>query len=573
MLEQLENFKFKFIMKKIMILMLSICLTSCSFFNSGKQLKLIPYIQKGKYGYFNLEGKIVINPQFEFATTFREGLALVKTTGENGKWGYIDEDGKFVINASYKDATVFQEGTAWVVNENSAPTAIDKDGEVKFILKDAEQVRLFSDGLAAYSKSDSTSTLWGFVDKDGKQIINPQFYEVKNFIDGKCAVKNKEGKWGYINKTGKIVINYQFDEAEKFNDGSAIVFLDEKAGVIDEAGKYVINPQFQSISSDKDKYLVYQDEKAGWCDSEGKFIINPQFDYASNFQDFDLACVKSGDKYGYINKDGKIMINPQFDDASQFFNDVAIVKSGEKYGLIDSEGKYIVNPQFDEIGYDVYAFLNDNSIKNSVQTDYLDVNEILKVINVNSPENLTFNDSFQSILNKTNKTLDDFSSYSDINILFENKVINRNASYSFGFMGKLKAINDYDYSYYVANGNPIGFIYSINLTGRAYGKSESIQKSFEKKLANYSLVKKGYISNLYTSVYKSSNNYVVISSTSSGNVLIYVMNKDYEIGSYLEKIVDKKSDGLESEAAAAPEATYSDYAADTTAVDTTAYYD
>jgi hypothetical protein len=53
-------------------------------------------------------------------------------------------------------------------------------------------------------------------------------------------------------------------------------------------------------------------------------------------------------------------------------------------------------------------------------------------------------------------------------------------------------------------------------------------------------------------------------------VLIYVMNKDYEIGSYLEKIVDKKSDGLESEAAAAPEATNSDYAADTTAVDTTA---
>ena len=68
-------------------------LVGCSFFTSSKDIELIPYAQKDKYGYFNLEGKIVINPQFAFATAFREDLALVKTTGEKGKWGYIDESG------------------------------------------------------------------------------------------------------------------------------------------------------------------------------------------------------------------------------------------------------------------------------------------------------------------------------------------------------------------------------------------------------------------------------------------------------------------------------------------------
>ena len=127
-------------------------LVGCSFFKSSKDIELIPYTQKDKYGYFDLEGKIVINPQFAVATAFREDLALVKTTGENGKWGFIDKEGKFVINATYKDATVFQEGLAWVVSENTAPTAIDKKGEIKFTLKDAEQVRLFSEDLAAFSK-------------------------------------------------------------------------------------------------------------------------------------------------------------------------------------------------------------------------------------------------------------------------------------------------------------------------------------------------------------------------------------------------------------------------------------
>jgi hypothetical protein len=206
-------------MKNFLMLLMSVLLVGCNLFNSSKKIELIPFLQKDKYGYFDLEGKIVINPQFQYASAFRNGIALVKTTGDEGKWGYIDKDGKFVINATYKDATVFQEGIAWVVSENSIPTAIDPKGEIKFTLKDAENVRLFSDELAAFSKPDSTSTIWGFVDKSGNQVVSPQFTEVGDFSNDKCAVKNKEGKWGFIDKSGKIIINYQFDSAEKFVDG------------------------------------------------------------------------------------------------------------------------------------------------------------------------------------------------------------------------------------------------------------------------------------------------------------------------------------------------------------------
>lgn len=558
-------------MRKILMILMSLFLTGCSFFKSSKELDLIPFIQKEKYGYFDLEGKIIINPQFQFATTFREGLALVKTTGENGKWGYIDKDGKFVINATYKDATVFQEGIAWVVSENTAPTAIDRNGEIKFTLKDAEEVRLFSDDLAAYSKTDSTKTIWGFVDKSGKQIVNPQFEEVGNFNDGKCAVKNKEGKWGYIDKSGKIIINYQFDIAQKFMDGKAIVYLDDKAGVIDEEGKYIINPQFQYAFSDNDKYLIIQDEKTGWCDNKGKFIINPQFDSADIFGENELANVKSGDKFGYIDKNGKILINPQFDEASQFIGEVAIVKTGEKYGLIDKEGKYVVNPQFEEIGYDVFSYLNDDSVKYSVNSDYLDVDAILKVVNINNPEKLSFEDSFQVILNKLNKSIDDFSAYNEVNTVFENKPINNNANYSFGFMGNVKEFNSYDYEYHVSNGNPTGFVYYINLLGKSYGKAESLQKSFEKKLNGYSLMKKGYINGIYTSVYKSNKNIVVTSSQYSSNAIFYILKPTFDISNYLNQIVENQKTTTNKDEEVA--SNNSEVAVDTVSVDTSAYYD
>src|SRR5579862_394911 len=60
----------------------------------GWKLDLFPVDVKGKWGYIDEKGKIVIEPTFESAANFTEGLAAVKA---NGKYGYIDRTGKFVI--------------------------------------------------------------------------------------------------------------------------------------------------------------------------------------------------------------------------------------------------------------------------------------------------------------------------------------------------------------------------------------------------------------------------------------------------------------------------------------------
>lgn len=529
-------------MSKLFVLLTMFLLSGCSFFNESPKIDLIPFEQDDKYGYFDLQGKVVINPQFSFASAFREDLALVATTGENPKWGFIDKKGKVVIKAIYKEATVFQEGLAWVVAENTAASAIDKNGKIKFTLDEAEEVRLFSNHLAAFSKVDSESTLWGFVDINGKQTINPQFFEVGYFKDGKCAVKNKEGKWGYIDKSGNIIINYQFDDANKFVDGRAIVRLDEQSGVIDEEGKYIINPQFQNVYLDGDRYLIRQDDKYGWCDMDGKYIINPQFTDANFFAGSKLASFKSGEKYGYINKDGQITINPQFDEASQFFGDVAIVKTGDKYGLIDPTGKYKVNPQFDDIGIDVFFYMNDLSRANSVKSDFLNTQAILKVINLNSPENLTFDDSFQTILRKKNLSADGFNAYDESHLMFKEKFINNEASYAFLVMGKLKALNYETYDYYITDEKPTGFIYLFNLSGKAEGKSEAVQRAFEEKLPSYTLIKKGYVDGAYTGVYTNTRNILITNSKNPNTPLFYILNKNFDISFYLTKIVENIDD-------------------------------
>ena len=52
-----------------------------------------------KWGYIDKSGKIVIEPQFDDASSFSEGLAAV-CLGDycplRGKWGYIDKSGEYV---------------------------------------------------------------------------------------------------------------------------------------------------------------------------------------------------------------------------------------------------------------------------------------------------------------------------------------------------------------------------------------------------------------------------------------------------------------------------------------------
>lgn len=466
--------------------------------DSISEVHLIPVKSGKEFQYIDREGKIIINPQFQNATVFRDGLALVETYGDEPKFGFITEDGKYAINAQYKEATVFSDGLAWAVAENAAPAAIDKKGELKFTLEDAEEVRIFKNGLAAFSMvNEEGEEKWGFVDKEGKVAINPQFSSVSNFSDGKCGVRNSDGKWGFIDKEGKISINYQFDGAGDFKNGKCIVTSANKDGAIDKDGKYIINPQYSDMQIDGDMFLVSQGGKWGWCDKDGKLVINPQFGEAYPFNGNKTTSVQSGKSYGYIDKDGKIIINPQFDMASPFNGKLALVVSADKIGFIDNEGKYVINPQFDDVSRDLVKYiLTGGSEYSSVNTDYFNVGAITSILNFDSPEGFTFNSTFEDVMKKYELKELSFSKYSTEKEVISRKKISNDASYNFYVLGNaFDKISLQKQSYYGSyndtelkfnkKNKPTDYAYSISLSGKGYNKEAAVISAIQRKLIGY----------------------------------------------------------------------------------------
>ena len=494
--DRFKLLKMKIHLKILSIIVLTVLIASCAkTVKESTVLNLYPVRNDSAYRYINQKGMIIINPQFKEATVFRNGLALVQVFGTKPLWGFIKEDGTFALKANYKEATVFSEDIAWVVSDNGAPKAIDLKGDSLFSLKMAKSVRIFKNGLAAFSIIvDSANLNWGFADKKGTVVIKPQFTAVGNFSEGKCAVANIAGEWGYIDQQGKIIINYQYSTANGFTNGKAIVHSGRDWGVIDDKGKFVINPQFSEMKADNDRYIVKQNDKWGWCNLAGKILIDPQFTEALPFGFNELTPVRLGEKYGFTNEKGKLVIDTQFDTALPFNGKMAWVMSKGKGGFIDKNAKYIVQPLYEAVSEDLKTYLlTGSSVYESVNTDYFDqdaiLNRLKKDITENTVDGMNFDTNMPFIYSKYKKTDADFIKNASEHKIISAERISNDATLDFFILGTPWSETykgNLGFSYTLKpNYKLSGFSYRINLTGNGIGKEDLVLKSLETAFSGY----------------------------------------------------------------------------------------
>jgi hypothetical protein len=172
------------------------------------------------YGFIDKTGKPVLEPKYQYADNFTEGMAVVEV-GE--KFGYVDTTGKLVIEPKYAAAQEFSEGLAAVVLAGDSAEKsgyIDRTGKMIIKPQFKGSVGPFSQGLALVEFPASSGPKYGFIDKTGKIKIKPRFDEVSSFFEGLAGAR-VGAKWGFINTAGKFVIKPQFDGAGDFSGGVA----------------------------------------------------------------------------------------------------------------------------------------------------------------------------------------------------------------------------------------------------------------------------------------------------------------------------------------------------------------
>jgi len=133
-------------------------------------------------GFIDKSGKVVIPAdKFVSAGRFSEGLAWVRDASTE-KYGFIDKEGAYVIEPVYDGASTFREGLAYVEKDGKAGY-IDKEGRVviPFDLLPIDNNYPepgFYNGLAA---ARGQSGRLGYIDKSGDFVIEPVYHEANPF--------------------------------------------------------------------------------------------------------------------------------------------------------------------------------------------------------------------------------------------------------------------------------------------------------------------------------------------------------------------------------------------------------
>lgn len=348
----------------------------------GAANPLFPIRKDWKWGYMNRDGKVVIEPRYDDAEPFYEGLAAVKL-GE--KWGYVDQCGKLVVSAQYAMAGRFSEGRAAVIRPRDVrwPMRVGHiDTAGKVVIKpeffggmDAE----FHDGLALVRPKGAPITgVFGFekrnryIDRSGTFAIDTVFDCATPFSDGLAKVW-KDGKTMYIDTSGNVVLDVtSFHNTGDFSEGLASVTeplkRGRKIGFINREGQVVIAPAYDRVHGFSEglaavaigwndpsfvpKGLDYVPAKWGYIDRKGKLVIEPNYWWVGSFSE-GLACVEleKGGKHGFINQVGELVIKPRFDTTWGFRNRLARVSIDNrwvKYETPHGKGKRLVHGR---IGY------------------------------------------------------------------------------------------------------------------------------------------------------------------------------------------------------------------------------
>jgi len=212
-----------------------------------------------------------------------------------------------------------------------------------------------------YSQSDTGVDLlpkkawfgrYGYVNRLGKYVLEPQYEEALPFSDFLAAVK-KDGKWGFINGEGKFVIEPRFENAFLFSDGAAAVEENGKWGFINRSGKYLVQPKYESAGIFRQGLAAVRWEgKWGFISKDGEMVVPPKFDQVYFFSE-DRSGAQVNGLWGYIDRTGTFTAPPKYAEALPFSQGLAAVNvgghreenefTGGVWNFVDPQGKVIID--------------------------------------------------------------------------------------------------------------------------------------------------------------------------------------------------------------------------------------
>jgi WG containing repeat len=199
-----------------------------------------------RWGYINERGQWQVAPTLDSARTFSDnGIARFQ---QEGRWGFVNTDGKVIIAATHHNASPFKHGLAAVETAAHAWRYVLPTGEIAFEGEYGAAGPFSTIGLAAAATqaSKKMDSRFGFIDREGRWAIQPQFIRALAFGKDGVAPASLDGdNWGLIDQKGHWVVEPKYADINGFNEDGLARFSmhnswDNGNGFVNAKGEEVI---------------------------------------------------------------------------------------------------------------------------------------------------------------------------------------------------------------------------------------------------------------------------------------------------------------------------------------------
>ena len=276
-----------------------------------------------------------------------------KDAGKDGsvlsaKWGFKDASGNVVIEAQYQSATSFSEGLSAVSDENGE-FYINTKGERVLTVNCVEEPKcgLFRNGVAVVEGKIGDTRSKILIDKTGKRLTKDSYTTLKRLGNGCFDATTSDYTHCVLDKKGNVIIKSYSGTLEDSKYGFLVYSGNNGELVYNIKGKQILKAKTGNYTLCAD--TVWYQKKFGTVEKtvynwSGKRIgkvsknIRISADYARKYEfNSGMEPAENGKgKYGYINSKGKFVLKPVYNSAGEFAGKKALVSK-------DASGLYFIN--------------------------------------------------------------------------------------------------------------------------------------------------------------------------------------------------------------------------------------
>ncbi len=320
-------------------------------------------VSKGdKKGVVSLAGKPVTKLVYDTILPFREGMAIVGTLQRGrfktrGKYGFINKEGRLVVPMVHYYVSSFSEGLASIDAGYLHIMYVNQQGDTAISMRGGFGED-FQGGMAAVGVGDELGGILikdgnpfrnrrNFIDTQGNLLIPARYDSIGEYVHYGIRTVKRHGKYGFLDTTGREVLPPAFDDIDHdssyFWGNRRRVGRNGRFGFVDTyTGRLVVPLRYEgSLPSQDLACWLKLDGKWGLVSFLGRTVIPFQYDQVSSFSE-GLARVGKDGRFGHVNGRGEVVTPLQYDNVFPFREGRAMVIRGNACGFVDARGQEVI---------------------------------------------------------------------------------------------------------------------------------------------------------------------------------------------------------------------------------------